>query len=144
MIEPLNAYAIKISSSINEICLAAKDAIQHITREFGISDECALFQIKVVINELLINAVLHGNNCQPKKSVKMRILRTDNGFLDITVEDEGNGFNYDYLLERCVDACDCDVEEAMETGRGMLIVKNLSEQIIFNNKGNKVTAIIKM
>ena len=144
MIEPLNAYAIKIPSSISEICPAAKDAMQHITREYGISDECALFQIKVVINELLINAVLHGNNCKPEKSVMMRILRTDNGFLDITVEDEGNGFNYDCLLERCIDACDCDVEEAMETGRGMLIVRELSEKIIFNDKGNKITAIIKM
>ena len=44
-------------------------------------------------------------------------------------------------VERCIDACDCDVEEAMETGRGMLIVRELSRRLYLNDKGNKITAI---
>lgn len=144
MAEPLNTYAIKISSCINEICPAAKNALQHIERRYGLSDENALFQIKVVINELLVNAVVHGNKLQPDKLVKMTISSQDNRYLGITVEDEGNGFNYDWLMENCGNDCCCEIEEAMENGRGMLIVKHLSERILFNEKGNRVTCLFLM
>ncbi|MDD4494186.1 MAG: ATP-binding protein [Eubacteriales bacterium] len=109
--------------------------------EYGLNDDCMLFKIKVIINELLINAIVHGNKCQLDKSVGLTLFQTDNKYLGIMVEDEGGGFNHQCLTENCNIECSC-LDEAKETGRGMLIVKHLSEKLSYNEKGNKVTALV--
>lgn len=143
MIIPTNAYATKIQSCISEVCNTVAGAMNFVKQEYGLIDDCMLFKIKVIINELLVNAIVHGNKCQLDRTVGLTLFRADNKYLGIMVEDEGCGFNHEYLTENCEIECSC-LDEAKETGRGMLIVKHLSEKLSYNEKGNRVTALVLM
>ena len=69
-----------------------------------------------------------------KKSVKLHLALKEDDHIYITVEDEGPGYDYKQVIESC--------ELSMkETGRGILIVRELSERLIFNNAGNRITVV---
>ncbi|HOK62401.1 MAG TPA: hypothetical protein PLE17_00685, partial [Soehngenia sp.] len=53
-----------------------------------ISNKDILFDIKVILNELIVNGALHGNECMKEKCVNLTIILNDNK-LTIEVEDEG-------------------------------------------------------
>ena len=92
----------------------------------SISDDITvdvLFNIKIILNELIINGIKHGNCCNKDKKVYIKLI-IDDKFFDITVKDEGAGFKYCKNLSPC---------EYMECGRGLLIVEGLSDSFCVNN-----------
>ncbi len=102
--------------------------------------EDVIFEIKVILNELIVNAVQHGNNCNDSKHTYVTFKIIDN-YLYVSVMDEGSGFNHTKtaLINNdldCVNNLYCD------HGRGLVIVRQLCDKIKFNKCGNKV-AIIK-
>ena len=98
-----------------------------------------MFEIKVILNELLQNAIRHGNKEDSSKEVKIRA-GIDNSFVYFIIEDEGKGFdiNCNGQSESFMDICDLK-----ENGRGILIVKNLCDRVKYNSKGNKIV-VLKM
>lgn len=96
----------------------------------GFLDNKQKFNTKLILSELLINGVRHGNKLDKSKYVHVNVL-VNRETLKIQVSDEGKGFNYDkskynpYSLE--------------ESGRGLVIVEGLSDHLSI--KGNTVTAI---
>lgn len=104
-----------------------------------------LFEIKVILNELIQNAMCHGNKNDDVKSVKLNVkIEGDN--ICIVVEDEGEGYNFKQLLSSIKNdkPVGCDVCDLKESGRGMVLVTSLSEKISFNAKGNRVEVIKKL
>lgn len=105
-----------------------------------------LFEIKVILNELIQNAICHGNKNDVIKSVKLNVkIEGDN--ICIVVEDEGEGYNFKQLLSsinKNDESINCDVQDLKESGRGMILVTNLSEKISFNAKGNRVEVIKRL
>ncbi|MGJ0846257.1 ATP-binding protein [Tissierella praeacuta] len=89
-----------------------------------------MFDIRLILNELVINGVLHGNDCITSKCVKLSLEVKENT-LTIQVEDEGTGI--DYNLESY------DPSDLKCCGRGLVIVNGLSDE--FYIQKNKVTAI---
>ncbi|MBU5256178.1 ATP-binding protein [Tissierella praeacuta] len=89
-----------------------------------------MFDIRLILNELVINGVLHGNGCITSKCVKLSLEVKENT-LTIQVEDEGAGI--DYNLESY------DPSDLKCCGRGLVIVNGLSDE--FYIQKNKVTAI---
>ncbi|MEY8415097.1 ATP-binding protein [Tissierella praeacuta] len=89
-----------------------------------------MFDIRLILNELVINGVLHGNDCITSKCVKLSLEVKENT-LTIQVEDEGAGI--DYNLESY------DPSDLKCCGRGLVIVNGLSDE--FYIQKNKVTAI---
>ncbi len=89
-----------------------------------------MFDIRLILNELIINGVLHGNNCTISKHVKLS-LEVKGDKLTIQVEDEGQGIDYD-LGSYDPTILDCN-------GRGLVIVYGLSDE--FYIQENKVTAV---
>ena len=95
-----------------------------------INNRDIIFDIRLILNELIINGVLHGNNCIRAKCVKLS-LELDNNIVTIQVEDEGQGIDYDFSSYD---------PTALETnGRGLVIVSGLSDELYIQK--NKVTAI---
>lgn len=99
-------------------------------RQF-LSSEEALFNLRLVLSELLINGYEHGNQSNMNKRVHLT-LRMENGSIVLSVEDEGDGFCYD--LEQCVDRNSC-------SGRGLRIVRELSQEVEIAS--NRVTATLE-
>lgn len=95
-----------------------------------IKDEEKLFDIKVILNELVINGAMHGNEEDLNKKVCLKLILDDDS-LKIIVKDEGRGVDFDTSLYNCTEK-GCN-------GRGLLIVEALTDQLILNE--NEVIAI---
>jgi len=141
----IKTYYSSIISSINSVGIVVSDVIGNIQASFGPLEECSQFELTVVLNELVLNAIKHGNKEDESKRVKIKAGVTDNGFACLIVEDEGYGYDFDCL---CKSKADCAVEEdifsVMESGRGILIVKSLCDQVKVNDKGNKIVVLKKL
>ncbi|MBU5668334.1 ATP-binding protein [Peptoniphilus sp. MSJ-1] len=95
-----------------------------------IIDEDKLFDIKVILNELVINGAMHGNCEDLNKKVYLDLILNED-FLKIIVKDEGRGVEFDTSLYDCTKK-HCN-------GRGLVIVEALTDKLILNN--NEVIAI---
>ncbi|NLK43973.1 MAG: ATP-binding protein [Tissierellia bacterium] len=95
-----------------------------------IKNNDTMFDIRLILNELIINGVLHGNNCVTTKCVKLH-LEIKGNKMTIQVEDEGQGIDYD--LESY------DPNDLKCCGRGLVLVNGLSDE--FYIQKNKVIAV---
>ena len=94
--------------------------------------------ILVSLTEAVTNAMLHGNGCDCSKTVSISLRRRRDA-LSIRVSDEGPGFNPDGvpdptavdLLEKC-------------GGRGLFLMRNLSDECRFSRKGSTVEMRFKI
>lgn len=135
----------KIPSDTNYIC----DTVAHILSFFeeirGSLDECTLFELKVILNELLVNAIKHGNGCDASKAVTITAAVAKGGYACFQIEDEGGGYECRVPAKASQTIGDItDLCDLKETGRGLLIVSNLCDQIRFNRRGNKVVVLKKI
>lgn len=95
-----------------------------------INNNDTMFDIKLILNELVINGVFHGNDCISSKCVKLSLEVKENR-VTIQVEDEGKGIDYDFRTYDPTDLKCC--------GRGLVIVNGLSDE--FYIQKNRVTAV---
>ena len=132
---------------------------RHVTRDFTLSSDLAevprvqseieealhanlfgdmdVFSIKLAVEEALVNAIKHGNQMEPDKSVRVVYTVTDERF-SIRIEDEGAGFSPS-------DVPDPTAEENIERpcGRGLLIIRNFMTSVDYQGCGN-VVVMFKM
>mgnify|MGYP003905515287 CR=1 FL=1 len=121
------------------VSCAVNDIIQSLQNMYGAIEECTLFELKVILNELILNAIKHGNKNDCSKYVKILAGLTKNDNAVVLVEDSGTGFDYNYILNEIEKCCELDdICNMKETGRGILIVKKLSNGMKYNYKGNRV------
>ncbi|WP_054252732.1 ATP-binding protein [Neofamilia massiliensis] len=99
-----------------------------------ILDADKLFDVKLIVNELIINGALHGNKLAQDRSVYLNI-NIEEGYLTIKVRDEGAGIVYD--LEN-----DYYPEQMLSSGRGLVLVNGLADKLVLDH--NKAVAIIAL
>ena len=58
-----------------------------------IRDEELMFNIRIVINEIVINSYEHGNKCNKEKGINLKVC-VNMDCIHINVKDEGDGINY--------------------------------------------------
>lgn len=121
-------YSGTICSDLDMIRNFVDDVLKKLNHIIENSD--IMFDIRLILNELVINGVLHGNDCISSKSVKLS-LEVNKNRITIQVEDEGEGIDYDLKSYDPSDLKGC--------GRGLVIVNGLSDE--FYIQKNKVTAI---
>jgi CheY-like chemotaxis protein len=102
----------------------------------GIDNENLLNNISVCIDETLTNALTHGNEGNPEKTIAIT-LQFDTEKFTFTIQDEGNGFDVKEF-DRQIKQNAIDIPNK----RGLFIVEYLADEISFNDKGNEVTATI--
>ena len=95
-----------------------------------IQDESLLFDVKLILNELIINSAIHGNKQDKDKNIILH-LQVDNQAIKIEITDEGSGFCYDKDSYDPMDLKCC--------GRGLVLVDGLSDEFYVNK--NKVVSI---
>lgn len=89
-----------------------------------------LFDLKLILDELIYNSISHGNNFNENKKIKVFVSICDMR-IRVEVTDEGSGIYYD-LNKFNPDSLVCG-------GRGLFIVNNLSDEFKIN--GNKVISV---
>jgi len=116
-------------------------AVLYIVRECqwrGIEDENVLTNISICIDELLNNALDHGNDMDELKKIKIKLVFDQKEFR-LSIEDEGEGFDYKEILSAFAGR-----DPGLPTKRGLFIVNYLMDEVSFNEKGNIVTMVKRL
>jgi anti-sigma regulatory factor (Ser/Thr protein kinase) len=127
--------------------LTAAERTTHFIRELEsdlpsqVSDDVA-----AAFRELLLNGIEHGGKSNPKKRVRVSLLRTGRSLI-VYMHDPGPGFSLDLLphaaISNPLDAPTRHVEIRAEEGRrpggfGILMTRNLVDELLYNERGNAV------
>jgi serine/threonine-protein kinase RsbW len=125
-----------IQSKIENVSLV-ENLIDEVAIELSIiSDMYGNVLISTI--EAVTNAIVHGNNNDPEKKVTIEVVKDDKK-LTIIVEDEGNGFD----LNMVPDPTKPDYIEKPD-GRGIFLMKNLTDDVEFEKNGAIVKLIFNM
>lgn len=117
----------KVHSDINSVKNIVEDILQNIKE---IINENTFFNTKIILYELIINGVLHGNRQDTNKQIIINLM-INKSCIIIEVTDEGSGIIYKHKAFGDYDFC--------ESGRGLMLVEGLSDKFAIN--GNRVTCI---
>ena len=90
------------------------------------------FAIKMAVEEALVNAIKHGNQMDPDKSVRVAYALGTERF-DVRITDEGPGFNPE-------DVPDPTAPENLERpcGRGLLLIRFYMSSVTFQDNGRTI------
>ena len=145
MLKIVRTYDGVFPSSIDNVGVAVRDILGSLVNIFGPLLDCTLFELTVILNEIVINAIKHGNKGDLKKLVKISSVATEDGYVCFIVEDEGCGYDYNCKCSNGLRIpCAEDICDIQESGRGMIIVRNLCDCVKVNNKGNKIVVLKKL
>lgn len=120
-----------VERKVNSDIGCGKKLIEEILRNIeGILDPDTFFNTKLILNELMINSVIHGNCGDLDKMINIKVYINKSRVI-IEVSDEGSGI--------CYDLKDCGEFDYLESGRGLMLVEGLSDKL--NVDGNTVTCV---
>ena len=89
-------------------------------------------EIRLIFNELLYNAIIHGNRSKINKQVHIHI-KADQRFICAIIRDEGAGFDVGGVIQKL------KLEDLQkESGRGMTLVMELADEIEYSDRGRQV------
>lgn len=88
--------------------------------------------ITVALTEAFTNALEHGNKRNPEKIITVNFEKTSTGLM-FGIKDEGEGFNFHNIPE-----IKDDGQEKVFPGRGIFLIKTLSDDVKFIEPGNEI------
>jgi len=94
------------------------------------------FNFRVCLAEALANAIVYGNRRDPSKRVRVEVSLEQN-CLRARVTDQGEGFDPNRLPDP-TDPCN----RSREGGRGIFLMRELMDEVHFNERGNSVTLVL--
>ncbi len=135
-IETNKLFTLQLPSKMESLT-SLENLIEELADTYKISDD-TFANMMTCLNEVFINAIVHGNKLQEDKKVIINA-EVDNRRIIWTVTDQGPGFDYSKLP-------DPTAPENIEslTGRGVFIIKQLADQCVFNALGNEVELHFKI
>jgi serine/threonine-protein kinase RsbW len=118
---------IELSSKLDNV-KKIETLIDNIKNNYQLRDS-VYGNVMIACIEAVTNAIEHGNNLDCKKKVNFSAFISQKS-IKICVKDEGDGFNIDELDDPTLPENKLDPD-----GRGVYIMKNLADDIVFENKG---------
>lgn len=121
--------SIRLSSVVDNIN-KVEEFLSNIMTSFGID---VFYQAKVAIavEEAVMNAISYGNSFDSNKFFTIEF-NYNNEYFDFVISDEGQGFD-------CKDISNPILSDYEDEVRGLFLIKTLSDELIFNNNGSKLT-----
>ncbi|MDT8392830.1 MAG: ATP-binding protein [Bacteroidales bacterium] len=95
--------------------------------------------ILIALTEAFQNALEHGNKKDPSKFIQVVFESKPKG-LSFTVTDEGEGFDPDLVP----DPLDLEVSADTEKGRGIFLMRALSDKMVLHDKGRRVEMFFRI
>jgi serine/threonine-protein kinase RsbW len=135
-IQTSDLYTLQLPSKLESIT-ELENLIEAIADKYQVGED-VFGNMMTCLNEVVNNAIIHGNKLDPNKMVIVNV-EADHHRIVWTVTDEGPGFDYVHLA-------DPTSEENLEklSGRGVFIIKMLADQCVFNAAGNEVELLFKI
>jgi serine/threonine-protein kinase RsbW len=98
--------------------------------------ERALAELHLGLQEALVNAVRHGNGCDPRKCLRIRRIQTPR-WLVWQVQDEGPGVT---VHSRCHALPD---QEDTPCGRGLFLIHHCFDDVRWSPRGNRLQLAVR-
>ena len=103
-------------------------------QQWGVTEEKQV-DLKLCIMEAVQNALLHGGTAYAVPKVQI-FWKCDSKEFRFTVEDNGPGVSQDMR--------DSVYQETLkESGRGLLLMRVILDEVYFNEQGNAITGILR-
>lgn len=129
---------IKFKSQPENLTLV-EDFIERICEDNNIGAD-VFGNILVSVTEAVNNAIYHGNKSNEDKFVTLSfVLDTELKKASFIIEDEGNGFDYNNLPDPTAPE-----NITMIGGRGVFLIKQLADWVIFNKDGSELELQFKV
>lgn len=132
----MKQFNIQIPSLLDNIRIV-ESFIDNAREAYSINDDI-YGNIIVAVTESVNNAIKHGNQEDEAKSVDLTI-EFDEHLVKFRIKDEGEGFDIDNLADPTAPE---NIE--MPSGRGIFLMKNLSDEVNFSNNGSSVELVFYM
>lgn len=117
----LETTELRFASRIEAVAEAAAAVSEFMSRASVTED--AAFGVDMAVREAVTNAVLHGNKLDEKKFVDIGLKRSLET-LEITVHDQGRGFNPNSIPDPT------QAENILKTtGRGIFFMRNFMDEV---------------
>jgi CheY-like chemotaxis protein/anti-sigma regulatory factor (Ser/Thr protein kinase) len=106
-------------------------------------------RIATAFRELLINAIEHGGHSDPEKRVDLTYVRTA-GAIIYYLHDPGEGFSFEKIPHAAISnnpdnpVGHTEIRDQMGIrpgGFGLLLTRNLADELIYSEKGNEVMLV---
>ena len=94
--------------------------------------------LRVGLSEAIANAMLYGNGPNSSKRVRVEVAFQDST-ITARITDEGCGFDPFDLPDPT-----CGPNLFREEGRGIFLMRELLDEVIFNELGNSVTLVLRL
>jgi anti-sigma regulatory factor (Ser/Thr protein kinase) len=95
-------------------------------------------EIRLGLQEALVNAAKHGNKLDPSKTVVVRFSATNDEYWWV-ISDEGSGFAHPPHACPCQSDEDYDLpEDDSEHGRGLCLLHQIFDRVHWNQKGTEI------
>ncbi len=135
MLNELEKYQLQLES-LPENIVQVEPLVEQVRNDFSLTDE-VFGNILVSLTEAVNNAIIHGNHSNPGKVIEIKVAK-ENRTLNFLVIDSGDGFDYSSLP-------DPTAPENLErpTGRGVFLMEQLSDLVVFSNGGSSVELSFK-
>jgi len=132
----MSSKMLTISSNPNNI-LKVENYLRDAQLDLKIT-EVRFPDILISITEAVNNAIIHGNNADESKRVRINMEGQSSG-IAISVSDEGKGFDPNEIP-------DPTAPENLEScgGRGVYIMSRLADKLSFANNGSTVQMFFKL
>lgn len=120
----------KIASKPENIC-EIESIVNHLTGKFSLCPQVKA-NLLISLTEAVNNAIIHGNGGDENKYVHINVLK-DGSLLNVSVEDEGKGFNPGQLPDptspEYIECCG---------GRGVFLIHQLCDKVEYKKNGARV------
>jgi len=91
------------------------------------------FGVQLALREALENAVVHGNQENPEKKVRIRCRCQPGKEISIVVTDQGKGFDFETIVRNGITS-----DPDSEHGRGVQLMKAYMDDVHFERGGSEV------
>lgn len=133
MREEEHKKSFQVPSDLSEVQKASAKALAFL-RPLELS-QALLFDIRLCLEEALINAIKYGNKEDRQKPVKLEIEFSERD-IRIAIEDEGEGFDPKKLVD-CTES-----DNLLRTrGRGVYLIHQLMDKVQYNQRGNRLLMV---
>lgn len=126
---------VKTIQSLNERNVII-NVLVNLLREEVKMDEEQEYRVRLVVNELLVNIFQYS--CPHKVSMTMDY---HDHMLTLVFLNDGKGFAYEEVLKKSIDDPDCIMSEG---GRGVALVRGMSDFLEYGSEGKKVKVGLKL
>lgn len=122
---------IEIKSDFNEM-YKVEELIDLVCSE-ALSDQDVYGNVLIAITEAVNNAIIHGNRHDANKTIVLKVLTNDTE-VTFSIKDQGTGFDFENLPDPTAPE---NLEK--ENGRGIFLMKSLSDSVEFSEGGSEVS-----